>query len=171
MASHHWRPVCGGQASTLASYVRAVVGDCKDRAGVLLLDANTPDSHKTEVFDRGLQESGFKVLSPSIGGYVTTRKQRSELHGQIYDTAKCMKTVQAHKTFAAMVQDAGSAPWEIRGNVRCVPDLRFEAQNLPSRAWPSDHSMLQIHVYSNSQGISCGRQSAGTIGIAMTTSM
>jgi len=147
----------------MAAYLRALAlaGEIQDsntpNAAVVLLDSNTPDVAQSAVFDGALVANGFQVLSPVKAKYTTTRKQRSQMHGQIYDKKKCLQVVQAHKTFAAMIQQPADTPvWEAlmetqedgtaRAAVPC-PDLAKETLiTLPHRDWPTDHCMLQVQL-------------------------
>jgi len=134
----------------LTRYLHAVAGDARDRCIVILCDANTPNDRMAHVFEEGLHECGFQVLTPAAS-IRTTRKQRSELHGQIYDQRKCLKVVEAHKTFAAIrpraSPDLDASPWEFSGSLQVYPDLRTTPWILPNRRWPTDHCMVMLDLH------------------------
>lgn len=124
----------------LVKYLMALAG--KETA-MALLDANTPNQEKAKTLDATCQENGIKVLSPATESpFWTTQKQRSEMHGQIYDQRKCMKVVKAHKDFCLLFP--GSATWEAQSNAERWPNLTKDPKNLPNKSWPSDHCMLQV---------------------------
>jgi hypothetical protein len=131
----------------LARYLREVAKPAADRAALVVVDSNTSTKSTSALFDEACRASQFEVLSPS-GAYTTTRKKRSEMHGQIYDTKKCLKSVEAHKTFVMLAQNSGGYPvWEPVALARAIPDLPVHAaQTLPSAAWPTDHFMLQVEL-------------------------
>jgi hypothetical protein len=133
------------QAGTrlLAKYLRACVGSVQECSAVVMIDSNVPNLDMCNTFADGLQDQGFEVLSPA-GGYFTTQKTRSEMHGQIYDNRKCLKTVKSHKDFLALLQT--TKRWECQGMAHAHPNLKAEPQDLPNPQWPSDHCMLRIEL-------------------------
>lgn len=161
-ASVHAKEFKSDQGTKIfAAYLRALGGDMKagkiHRAAVILTDSNTPDAAKSKIFDESLTANGFHVLSPADCKYTTTRKQRSQMHGQIYDGKKCLKTVSAHKTFAALLQsDQGPPVWEAISEkldngmerwAKPFPDLvKEDRTTLPHIGWPTDHCMLQVQL-------------------------
>ena len=127
----------------LARYLR---GACDaTRMNIIVGDTNIPTAAKAAVFISSAAECGLHVLSPV--GCITTRKRRSELHGQCYDTAKCLRVVEAHKDFVlAMGPPGGCGGWEL-GEAAAHPDLVQEAWRLlPSADWPSDHCMVRLEL-------------------------
>lgn len=127
----------------LARYLRSLTSDMHERqTAVVLCDANTPNDQMAQVLDDGARECGFQVLTPATM-FKTTRKQRSELHGQIYDRKKCLKVVEAHKTFA-LLAPASQEPWQAEGPTKIFPDFKVDPNSLPNSEWPTDHCMVSL---------------------------
>jgi len=127
----------------LARYLRSLTHDMHERqTAIILCDANTPNDQMAQVLDDGARECDLQVLTPAAM-FKTTRKQRSELHGQIYDRKKCLKVVEAHKTFA-MLAPASQGSWQAQGLPRIFPDFKVDPNNLPNSEWPTDHCMVSL---------------------------
>ena len=99
---------------------------------VALLDSNLSSAPLSEAFAAPLAEQGLAcVPPPSVD---TTSKQRSLLHGQCYDTSKCMRLVRAPKD--KLVAAAGAL-----SEVRTFPRVAELSSGLPSPLWASDHAL------------------------------
>jgi len=133
----------------LARYTKALAGDLGKKdppIAVIMLDSNTSSKKMSESYAAALTKAGFHVLSPTDQGYTTTRKKRSEMHGQIYDTKKCMQVVEAHKTFVAMIKGTTGVCKE-EGWAVAHPNLPADKDTmLPNSQWPTDHCMLQVKL-------------------------
>jgi len=135
----------------MAKYLHAVAsnGDEKDKPCLVMIDANTPTMAMSKVFSAEAQALGFEVLSKSeADDYITTRKKRSEMHGQFYDKKKCLKVVEAHKTFLLLLQpkEEGKEVFVVP-KAEQYPDLKKDtAQMLPNLAWPTDHCMMRAKL-------------------------
>jgi hypothetical protein len=129
----------------LARYLRSLCDD--SRMNIIVGDTNIASSAKANIFAVSADACGLRLLT-SLGS-VTTRKRRSELHGQRYDSAKCLKVVAAHKDFA-LAWCGSTAKDEIRKMWDCkeatlYPDLVRESWRLlPSADWPSDHCLVRV---------------------------
>lgn len=99
---------------------------------VAMLDTNLAKVALCETFAAVLRERQLASSPPP--SVMTTSKQRSILHGQRYDTTKCMKVVKAPK-------DKLVAPMGSLSDHACFPNLEGMASGLPSPSWASDHSL------------------------------
>ena len=99
---------------------------------VALLDSNLSSAPLCEAFAAALAEQGLaSEPPPSVD---TTSKQRSLLHGQCYDAAKCMRLVRAPKD--KLVAAAGAL-----SEVHTFPRVAELSSGLPSPLWASDHAL------------------------------
>mmetsp|Transcript_44321 Transcript_44321/g.139846 ORF Transcript_44321/g.139846 Transcript_44321/m.139846 type:complete len:172 (-) Transcript_44321:473-988(-) len=71
----------------LADYMRSLCHS--ERINFLLADTNIPNSSKVETFSARAAALGLRVFPSGV----TTRKKRTELHGQMYDARKCLKVI------------------------------------------------------------------------------
>ncbi|EKX43192.1 hypothetical protein GUITHDRAFT_110918 [Guillardia theta CCMP2712] len=119
----------------------------KERINFLLADTNIPNSSKVETFSARAAALGLRVFPSGV----TTRKKRTELHGQMYDARKCLKVVEARKDFclcwaASELREqleSSQSSWQ----VKVSPELGEDGEMLlPNAHWPTDHAMLSVQV-------------------------
>ena len=128
----------------LARYLRSLCDE--KRLNIMVGDTNIPTATKASIFATSVRVCNLTLHTHL--GCITTRKRRSELHGQIYDSAKCLRVVAAHKDFA--LSWCGPAKDKIQGMWECSdailhPDLVKETSLLlPNADWPSDHCLVKI---------------------------
>lgn len=113
-------------------------------AALVLCDANTPNEQMSAKFQEAMEQSGFKAMTPAIA-FNTTKKQRSEMHGQIYDNQKCLKVVEVHKDFIFIIHNVVDT-WKPSGLACSFPDLKVDPRTLPNEDWPTDHCMLKAEI-------------------------
>lgn len=137
----------------LATYIRALAAyqdEARSRTVVAMVDANTKNNLMVEAFAGGLSAEGFKILTQAKQ-YITTRKMRTELHGQLYDVEKRMGMVESHKDFIVVlppeVPSVSVGQWEAVGKAIAFPDLKTDKDLLlPFKDWPSDHCMVKVEL-------------------------
>jgi len=99
---------------------------------VAMIDGNFAKAALVEAFNEAIGQFGMAAVPDA--SVPTTTKRRSILHGQCYDTSKCMLTVRGPK-------DKILAPKEMLSQCEVFPDT---SQNggLPSVSWASDHKLV-----------------------------
>mmetsp|Transcript_8701 Transcript_8701/g.19739 ORF Transcript_8701/g.19739 Transcript_8701/m.19739 type:complete len:211 (-) Transcript_8701:69-701(-) len=130
----------------LADYMRCLCHP--DKINFVLADTNIPNPSKVNTFTARASSLGLHVIPCRS---TTTRKKRTELHGQMYDERKCFKVVEARKDFCLCWAggerrervEAALRKWE----VKVFPELGEEAELLlPNAHWPTDHAMLAVEL-------------------------
>lgn len=99
---------------------------------VAMIDGNFAKAALVEAFDEAIGQYGMAAVPAA--SVPTTTKRRSILHGQCYDTNKCMLTVSAPK-------DKILAPKEMLSQCEVFPGMS-QTGGLPSVSWASDHKLV-----------------------------
>lgn len=136
---HAKEPKSPQAATLLAEFVlrlgdRLATAEAPSSELVAMMDTNLGKASTAAAFAERVNAQGFESLPQP--GADTTAKQRSYLHGQIYDEAKCMKLVRAPK-------DKLVAARACLTGVGVTPDLgELGDGGLPSASWASDHAFV-----------------------------
>eukprot|EP00746_Dinoflagellata_sp_MGD_P153926 gnl/MRDRNA2_/MRDRNA2_84536_c0_seq1.p1 gnl/MRDRNA2_/MRDRNA2_84536_c0~~gnl/MRDRNA2_/MRDRNA2_84536_c0_seq1.p1 ORF type:complete len:652 (+),score=141.60 gnl/MRDRNA2_/MRDRNA2_84536_c0_seq1:83-2038(+) len=133
----------------LAAYVKAI--SRKDDPGgartvFVMMDSNAPNKKMSEAFEAAMKSHGFNVITKA-NAFMTTRKKRSLLHGQIYDEKKVNKEVSAHKDFVLVLPGKGNE-WQPSQEPKVYPDFtkaEMDTVFLPNAEWPTDHCMTKAY--------------------------
>jgi len=143
LVSHPKEPKSEAAAHMLADVLLAIGRRAAETAGVppanlvVLADTNCGSTAMAAAFAARLAASGFDAQPPPE--IPTTAKQRSILHGQCYDTAKCLKLVVAPKD--KIITTTGLS------GVGVVPNVAaFQGTALPSDDWPADHALIYARL-------------------------
>jgi len=115
----------------MASLAKAVATDASKIA--IMSDTNLNSADLARAFADRLQTDGYEARPlPEV---LTTAKQRSILHGQCYDTKKCLKLVTAPKD--KIISAAGA----LSGASTYPLVSELGGAGLPSDTWASDHCL------------------------------
>jgi len=147
----------------MARYVKALAvlplksGSPFNGMTAVLTDANTPSKVTRDTFIEALERLQFQVMPKGVN---TTQKERSLLHGQIYDLAKAKKLVAEQKDYIAVFQPQSQPLYTLNPPADGVvfPDLSITPDNpevvrLPNDEWASDHSQVRIDLIKQVPGL------------------
>ena len=137
---HAKEPKTPNGARVLAAFVGALAKalNAPPKRFVLVSDTNLGSAALASAFASRLGEDGYSAApGPDVD---TTAKQRSILHGQCYDTKKCLALVSAPKDKIVAMEGRLSewSTWPV------VADLG--GTGLPSASWPSDHCLTHARL-------------------------
>jgi hypothetical protein len=138
----------------LAAYIKVVARlDDKDarRTVFVTTDSNADNAKLATAFQEGLEKHGFTVITQA-NAQNTTCKQRTHMHGQIYDKKKCgADPVMGHKDFIAVLPGTDSSNWKMLAKDKDHPvnpvvfPVVSDTNTLPSEQWPSDHCLTKAY--------------------------
>ena len=139
---HAKEPKTPNSAHVLAAFVAALAKalNAPPKQFVLVSDTNLASAALASAFASRLGQDGYSAAPGP--GVDTTAKQRSILHGQCYDTKKCLVLVASPKDKIIAVE--GSLSNE--GTYPVIKELGHLRGGLPSAAWASDHCLTYARL-------------------------
>ena len=129
-------------AHILAAFVVALAKalDTPPPQFVLVGDTNLSSAALASAFAMRLRQDGYIATpGPDVN---TTLKQRSILHGQCYDTKKCLVLGACPKDKIIAMEGNLSS----EGTYPVIERLRHSQGGLPSAAWASDHCLTYARL-------------------------
>eukprot|EP00929_Paragymnodinium_shiwhaense_P045508 TRINITY_DN2324_c0_g1_i1.p1 TRINITY_DN2324_c0_g1~~TRINITY_DN2324_c0_g1_i1.p1 ORF type:complete len:745 (-),score=254.66 TRINITY_DN2324_c0_g1_i1:43-2277(-) len=125
----------------VAKYLRAIAGASLPDGclAVLLVDVGRLAAEAASSLEKELRAASYDVLSPG-GKYITTRKQRSDFYGRMWD--RCQAVEAGQSVFQALLPARQLGDWKIASDSVAFPLIGTGGPNLPNKDWPSDHACL-----------------------------